>query len=301
MGRAYAALVAVTLLWGASFTVIKGALDEVAPFLLIALRFALAAGILLVLRPRSLRALRPGPLLETLPLGLLIFAAYGLQTLGLVYTTPSRSAFLTASSVLLVPVLGRILFGERGARTGWIGALLAGLGIALITRPGGSTPVGLGEALTGLSALAYALHILLLGRRARQGGSVRELGFLQMGWVVVFALPASLAFEGRPPRLGLEAWGAVVFLGVFCSALAIAAQTWAQKQVPAAGAALVFALEPVFAAAIAAVFVGERMGAWEIVGGALVVAGVVVARPPNPPEALELQAEADESPLGEGN
>ena len=295
MGLADLALVAVTLVWGVSFTVIKGALDDVPTLLLVALRFAVAATLLLALRPRTLFQVRAATLRPALLLGVCLFAGFAFQTAGLVGTTPSRSAFLTATSVLLVPVLGRVLFGERVPTRTAGGVLLAWAGVGLLTHPAVGSGPGAGDLLTGLCALGFALHIVVLGHRAPRGASVRELATLQTACVAVLALVASLVFEGVPRPLTARALAAVAFLGVLCSALAIAVQTWAQRSVPATRAGLIFALEPVFAAAIAFALWGERLRPGELLGGALVVAGVIGAVrpgrlrgpdvPPGPPRA----------------
>ena len=269
------ALLGVTLLWGASFTVIKGALDVVPPHLLVALRFGTAALVLLLVSPRSVLRPVPGSRRAALWLGILLWGGYALQTWGLAYTTPSRSAFITSTAVLLVPGVAFLVLRVRPTRGVGIGVLLATAGLWLLTSPGAGG-FGRGETLTALCALSYAAHIVALGQLAPRFRSL-PLATLQLGVVAGCAGIATLAFESPTLRLPPGAWAAIGFLGVFCSAVAVLVQTWAQRRIPAARAALFFALEPVFAAAIAAVVLGERLGAAGLLGGALVVAGVAIA------------------------
>lgn len=269
------ALLGVTLLWGASFTVIKDALDVVPPQLLVALRFGSAAVILALANPRTVLRPEPGAFRASLILGVLLWGGYALQTWGLAFTTASRSAFITSTAVLLVPGVAFLALRVLPTRGVGLGVLLATAGLWLLTQPG-SGGFGRGESLTALCALSYAGHIVALGHLAPRYRSL-PLATLQLAVVAGCGVAATLAFERPSLALPLRAWAAIGFLGVFCSAVAVLVQTWAQRRIPAARAALLFALEPVFAAAIAALALGDRLTPGEVLGGCLVVSGVAVA------------------------
>jgi drug/metabolite transporter (DMT)-like permease len=269
------ALLTVTLLWGASFTVIKDALDLVPPHLLVALRFGSATLVLAALGPRDLLRPAPGSLGAAAILGVFLWGGYAFQTWGLMHTTPSRSAFVTSTAVLLVPPVALLALRIPLTRGVAVGVVLATAGLWLLTHPG-EGGFGRGEWLTAFCALSYAGHIVALGHLAPRYRSL-PLATLQLGAVACCALAATLVFERPTLALPLRAWLAIGFLGVFCTAAAVLAQTWAQRRIPAARAALLFALEPVFAAAIAALVLGERLSPGELLGGALVVGGVVAA------------------------
>lgn len=269
------ALLGVTLLWGASFTVIKDALDVVPPHLLVALRFGTAALVLAFLNPRAVLRPAPGAMRSSLFLGVLLWGGYAFQTWGLASTTPSRSAFITSTAVLLVPGVAFLALRVRPSRGVGFGVLLATAGLWWLTQPGAGG-FGRGESLTAFCALCYAAHIVALGHLAPNFRSL-PLATLQLGVVAACAACATLVFERPTLDLPLRAWAAIGFLGVFCSAIAVLVQTWAQRRIPAARAALLFALEPVFAATIAGIALGERLTPGELLGGALVVAGVLVA------------------------
>ncbi|MDH3687316.1 MAG: DMT family transporter [Myxococcales bacterium] len=269
------ALLGVTLLWGASFTVIKDALDVVPPHLLVALRFGIAAFVLALLSPRRVLQPAPGARRAALVLGVLLWGGYAFQTWGLTFTTPSRSAFITSTAVLLVPGVALLALRVRPTRGVGFGVLLATGGLWFLTQPG-SGGFGRGESLTAFCALSYAAHIVALGHLAPNFRSL-PLATLQLGVVAACATGATLAFEQPSLDLPFRAWLAVGFLGVFCSAVAVLVQTWAQRRIPAARAGLLFALEPVFAALIAWIALGEGLTPVELLGGALVVVGVAVA------------------------
>jgi drug/metabolite transporter (DMT)-like permease len=269
------ALIAVAALWGVSFSVTAALLPAVPPHVLLALRFALATAALAVLRPRALLGAGAAAWRAGAVLGLCLYTGFAFQTFGLAHTTPARSAFLTASYVFLVPLLGFAFGRERVGAAVAGGALLASVGLALLTGPDVSAEVRRGDLLSALCALGFALHLIGLGRYAGRIPS-DVLAATQLAVVTVLALAASLAFE--PPRLALPAaaWAGIAYLALGCTTLAYAVQTWAQRTTPPARAALIFALEPAFAALVSVGLGREWLEPREALGGALIVAGVAL-------------------------
>lgn len=240
------ALLGITLLWAVSFSVTKELLVGLPTPTLLALRFALAAAALLALRPRTLRDASPAAWGAGLLLGAILYGGFVLQTLGLADTTPARSAFLTASYVFIVPLLGFACFRERPGRGVAGGALLATAGLVLLTRPEVSAEVRRGDVLSALWAVGFALHILGLGRVAVRVPAT-SLALTQVLGAAALALGAALLQEPSSlapaalARIGPAAWGGVAFLGLGCTALAYFVQTWAQARTGPARVALIFA------------------------------------------------------------
>ncbi len=272
--RADAVLVLVALGWGASFVVIKDALGHVGAHGLLAARFGLATLALVVLFPGTLRTLDRRTLGAGAALGGVLWAAFALQTLGLVHTTPAKSAFLTAVYVPMTPVLARLLFGVRLRMAALASVVAASAGLALLLRPGDLGAFNPGDLLTLGCAVGFALHIVLLDRLAPRLPA-RLLAILQLGVVGVVSLPVAIASETAPAGVTLSLAMAVVYLALVCSAFAYVAQTWAQRHTPASRVAVIFALESVFAAAFSVGLGVEHLGATEWLGGALVVSGVL--------------------------
>jgi drug/metabolite transporter (DMT)-like permease len=289
------ALLAITLLWGVSFTVTKDLLAGLPTPALLALRFALAAGALLALRPRALRGASAQAWRVGLALGAVLYGSFVLQTLGLAGTTPARSAFLTASYVFLVPLLGYAIGRERVGCGVALGALLATAGLALLTRPEVTAEVRRGDVLSALCALGFAVHILGLGRFAGRvpAGS---LALTQILGASALALLAGVVHDPRAlspaafARIGAGAWAGIAFLGLGCTALAYFVQTWAQSRTSAARAALIFALEPAFAALVSVALGREHLGLPELAGGGLIVAGVALSELLRGPEEARRDA-----------
>lgn len=274
--RADLSLVLVAMFWGTSFVVVKDALSVVPPFWLIFLRFVFASVAVGLMFPGVWRTLDRWILRAAAIVGLCLFAGFSLQTLGLQWTTPAKSAFITGCAVLLVPLFSRLLFGRTIPRPVLAGAFLALCGIYLLARPDDLTRINLGDLLTFGCAVAFAFHIISIGYFARRV-PYQALAVLQIFFTGLMALPFALAFEVPGLDYGIPVFASVLYLGIFCSALAFLIQTHAQQYTTEARTALIFALEPVFAAIFSVAVYQERLEWVEWLGGALIVAGVLMA------------------------
>lgn len=267
-------LVAITAVWGITFVVVKDALASADPLSFLAMRFSLGALLLtLLVRGALLRReeLRAGAVLSVF-----LFLGFVTQTLGLVETPPSRSAFITGMAVVLVPFASILVFRRWPKLPSWAGVALAVAGLYALTGVGGAakgTPRG--DLLTLACAVTFAFHIVYTEKLA-PGRNPVALVAVQL-WIV--AALSGLCLLVWPPRvtLGQDLVVGVVLTAVFASALAISLQTWAQARTTAVRAALIFSLEPVFATAWSVAVGREVLGRGELLGGALIVLGVLTA------------------------
>lgn len=271
--KAEALLVLVALIWGATFVVVKEALEVVSPLPFLAIRFALA-GALLVLVLGGGKMDRPA-VVPGLVLGIFLFGGYLFQTWGLVYTTPSKSAFITGFGVILVPFM-QVFYGFRLRLATLAGALLGLGGIYFLVLPSGLTAVNRGDILTLFGAISFAVHIVLVGSYTRRL-SFQHLvpaQILAVSLLATAALPFHRGFrlEWTP---GLVA--AVVVTALLGTGFAFSVQNWAQQFTPPAHTALIFALEPVFAAVTSRLVMGEHLSGKVLLGSALILGGMVVA------------------------
>ncbi|MGH9356697.1 MAG: DMT family transporter [Terriglobia bacterium] len=271
--KAEVLLVVVTVFWGATFVIVKEALKDASPLVFIAGRFTLA-GILLWLAVGEWK-LRRRSLGPAMALGSLLFAGYFFQTWGQEYTTPSKCAFITSLSVVLVP----LIVAATGIPLRWASAAGASCGLAgifLLTAPFGGRAINRGDLLTLAGAVAFAGYIVLLEiyNRRHSFAQLAAPQILAVGVLAFILLPFD---RGRrfhwTPGLG---W-AFVATAIFATAFAFGVQTWAQKYVPASHTALIFALEPVFAALTSYSILGERLGVSALAGAGLVLAGMVLS------------------------
>jgi len=269
------ALLAVTVIWGSTFVIIKNLLTQVAPFTLLAVRFGLATLVVgaifatrLVAAPR--RELAAGTLA-----GAFLFAGYAFQTVGLQYTTAAKSGFITGLAVVIVPFAALLVLRQRPGRGAMAGVLLATAGLALLTLRGDLT-IAYGDLITLGCAFAFALQIVFVGRFAPRSAAV-NLTVAQLVTVAVASAACALAVEQPTLRLSAEVWAAAAFLALAGTAFALIVQSVAQRFTSATHTALIFALEPVFALLFAVLLAGERLGEHELLGCALMLAGMLVA------------------------
>ncbi len=270
------ALFAVTAVWGLTFTAVQRALEIAGPFSFLTARFALGAGVLLLVFHRGALRISRNTLLVSLLLGFWLSVGYGLQTVGLVYTTASKSAFITGLCVILVPIFSLALSRIR-PRLGSLAAIaLAVSGLYLLTAPGELGP-NLGDFLTLGCAFAFAIHIVIAERVAPYHEAA-PLAFWQILTTAAIAAIIMATFEGV--RLPLNRWtvSALGITGVFATAVAFAVQMWAQRRTSATHVAVIFTAEPVFAALFSWLIQHEQLGASGLVGGGLIIVGILVAQ-----------------------
>nr|WP_246390060.1 DMT family transporter [Nocardioides soli] len=262
----------VTACWGSTFFLIRDLLDRIPTVDFLALRFSIAAVLLLVVAPKALLRLSPATRRQAMVLGALYGVAQILQTAGLAQTPASVSGFITGMYVVATPLFAAVLLHNRITRTTWLAVLLAFCGLAVLSLDGLS--IGYGEAITFLAALLYALHIVGLGAWSNARDAL-GMSILQVVVVAVICLVASAPHGIVLPDTGRD-WLSVVYMAVFPAALALLAQTWAQAHLTATRAAIVMSMEPVFAALFAVLFGGESLTLRMLTGGVLVLAAMLI-------------------------
>ncbi len=299
---AHLLMFAMVMLWGATFVLVKKAIAEIGPQWFNALRMMLAFACLALVYHRHWRQLTRLAWLFGAAAGASLACGYVFQTQGLVYTTPTDSAFITALVVVIVPILATVPrwrppgSGVPGWPT-WMGAILALVGVALLTVPSharwthlfstGGTE-SLGNLLTLVCAFGFSFYVIVLAHAA---GRVRyeQLILLQIGFAMVFLTVAALILE--PPRMDAVTHAfspgspltlplvqvALLVTGVFATAVAFSVQTWAQQVIPAANIAVILTLEPVFAWLTAFLVLQERMDLRGCLGALLILFGIFAA------------------------
>ena len=263
-------LVLVTAIWGSTFFLIKDLVTTIPATDFLGVRFTIAAAVMTVVFWRQLRALSRRQVRVGIGLGAVYGAAQILQTVGLAHTDASVSGFITGTYVVLTPILAAVIFRDRIPGRVWTAAFLAMTGIAILSLRG--VALGLGETLTLVAAALYALHIIGLGRYASVHSAV-GLATVQAIVIAVICMAASVPGGITLPQ-STGGWLAVLYMAIVAGAFCLWAQTWAQAHLTAARAAIVMALEPVFAAFFAVLFGGESLTARMLMGGTLVVAAM---------------------------
>ena len=270
------ALIAVTAVWGVTFVQVKDAVDVYPLFAFLAVRYAIATGVLAVAGGRRVLTLGRSGFAAGAVLGGLLGLGIGLQTAGLERTTVSSTGFITGLYVVLTPLFGLLLFRTTVGLEVWAGVVLAVVGLALLSGVDVGSPVG--DLLVLASAAAQALQIVMVERYANRY-DVIALVLVEMGACFAGFLVIALALGQLEVPHGRTVWGALIVTGVFASALAYLIQVWAQRRISAARIAVVFSLETVFAGIFGYWLADDRLG-WLGWGGcAVILAGIVLAEP----------------------
>lgn len=256
------------LLWGSTFLVMQRAIATAEPMPFLGARFLIAAA---ALAPVALRRpARGGEVRLGILAGLVLASAYLLQTFGLRSTTTATSAFVTYLLVVVVPVMVGLLDRELPGRRLVLGVTFAVAGLWLLSGSGGDA-FDLGELLTLGCAVAFAGHLVVVGRTTDRLDPVR-FTFVQILTVgVVCAIPG-VGLGGYD--LGTGAWIAAAFTGLFATSVAFLCMVAGQRTVPSSRAALILLLEPV-SAAVLGVATGEHLGSRGLGGAGLILAAIV--------------------------
>lgn len=269
-------LVLITIIWGSTFVVVKNTLGTVGPFVFVTLRFGIAAlglALLLLWRPAPFgRALWRDGILS----GLLLWASYLTQTLGLQTTTASKAAFITGLNVVLVPIFAALLLRRAPAPHAAFGVVLATVGLAWMTLDVNALVLAAGDLWVMLCAALFALHIIAIAHFSPRY-PVLPYTLVQLLTVAVLAGGGALIWERGallPPPAALPA---ILYMGLVATAFVVGIQTFVQRYTTPTHTALIFALEPVFAALFAILLAQEVLGTREWLGGGLILLGMLVS------------------------
>jgi drug/metabolite transporter (DMT)-like permease len=269
------ALLGATLIWGTTFVVEKIALRDVSPVLLVVLRFWIATLLTAALWLPRLRRMTRETLRDGLILGLTLFLGFLFQTIGLAFTTASRSGFITSLMVVIVPFVVLGLTGRMPSLWAWLSVALAGFGLWLFTEPR-LAGINKGDFLTLLCAISFAFQIVLIQVYTQRHDLVQLL-FLELLVTSVLSLPCLPLLERPFLRLTPNLVWTVLFCATLATVLALWIQNAAQKMTAATRAAVIYTAEPIFASLFAYLILGERFTASGFLGAGLILAAMLLS------------------------
>ena len=285
--KAHLLLVLITFIWGATFVVIKDSLNEASPLLYNAVRMTIAAIVLAAIFYRQLGSITREAFNSGSVCGALLWLGYECQTAGLKLTTPSKSAFLTGISVVLVPVLLALIWRRHVNHWTLAGVVAAFIGLYLLTVPKSAgesifagaifTNINRGDLLTLGCAVAFAFQIIYLGRAAQRFPFAQIVVLEIAACAVLMLVSVPVVERGAFMRLSSAMYISLAVTALLGTVAAFIVQGWAQQFTPPTHTALIFALEPVFAGLTSYVVVHERLGVRGGLGAALILAGVLIS------------------------
>jgi drug/metabolite transporter (DMT)-like permease len=258
------ALVFIAAIWGWSFVIVKQAVAQMPVMDFLALRFAVAALIMVILRPRSMVSLDKPILKHGVILGIFLGLSYITQTYALVYASATVVGFITGLYIIITPFLAWLWIKQKINGNVWLAVILASAGLIFISYNG--VGIGPGEMLTILCAVTLALYTVGLGKWSPgcNSYSLTTIQMLTMAVILlVLALPGGFFIPTDP-----QIWFVIIITAVFATSLAFFVQTWAQSILTPTHAAVILTMEPLFAG-VFGVLVGNDPLTWRIVLGAI--------------------------------
>lgn len=264
----------VTLVWGSTFVIVKWAIEDLPPFPFLAIRFALAFISLLPFLWLQKAHISKGTVLKGAALGVFLFSGYAWQTVGLQYTTASNAGFITGLSVVFVPALVTMTTRKLPSPSLIIGIFCALVGLAFLSL-GDRFQLNKGDLMILACAVSFALHIFLVGRYAPETNAT-VLASVQI--LTVSILSGIFSFLSQPSiSFSSTVWIALLVTAIPATSLAFFVQTKMQQFTTPTHTALIFSMEPVFAAISAFFFAGEILTQRGLFGAGLVLAGMLIA------------------------
>ena len=269
------ALLGTTIIWGSSFIILKNTLNSLPTLWILAFRFSGAALIMALAANRQLKTLDRRALKYGLAMGAALYCAYTLQTYGLLYTTPGKNAFLTATYCVIVPFLWWAFFKKRPDRYNVAAALVCIAGMALVSLEG-DLSLGLGDALTMCCGLFYALHIIV-SSRGLEKYAVLPLTTVQLATTAVLYWITAPVASPFPQSVPASAWLSVAYLCVMCTGACYFLQALGQKYTSAQSASIILTLESVFGTLFSVAFYHEQLTLKTVSGFVLIFAAVLIS------------------------
>lgn len=264
------ALLTVSMTWGLSFVIMKDAIQRQSVNNFLFTRFGMAVIVMLLIRPKVIKLMDRDLLLRAGAAGVFLGSGYIFQTLGLARTGAAITGFVTGLYILLTPFFASLILHQRVNRFTWSCIATGTIGLGLLSIHGWS--VGLGELLTFISAILFALHIIALSKWS-PGRDTYAMTVVQLAMCTVLAGLASIpGGYAPPPDAGV--WGVVIFSALFATAIAFIIQTWSQAHMSPIKVAVILTMEVVFAALFAIIFGGETLNLQSSIGGVMVVSAM---------------------------
>jgi drug/metabolite transporter (DMT)-like permease len=270
------ALFSAALIWGSSFFVMKNTVEMFPPNILLGIRFSIGCLLLSLVFHKRLKTLfRGGYLLRGAILGALLFAAYGFQTMGIVHTTAGKNAFLTTVYCILVPFLHWLIDRKRPDGSNMSAAALCLVGVGLVSLDG-NLAMNIGDALTLVGGIFYALHIIAVARFTQDGDPIL-FTIVQFGTAAILAGAIGLATETFPGTISTSGILSLAYLAVFPTTLALLFQNLGQKHTPPAAASIILSLEAVFGVLFSVLLDGEVLTLRLALGFAIIFISVLIS------------------------
>lgn len=269
-------LILVTIVWGSTFLIVKDTVETVNEYLIVFIRSALAflAMFIFQLIKDWRKLFNRKSFIYGSIMGILMAITYGAQTIGLKYTSTGHSAFITSSAVILVPFILFFLYKAKLVKIDMIAVSIVFVGLFLLTYDF-ETKMNIGDIITVITALSYAFHVVFAGRFVKKADTMTLVTY-QFFAAAVIGLIAFFITDHETINISSKAWGSLIYLGLIGTLFCYFITVWVQQYVSSLKVAIIFSLEPVFAALFGYFIINEILNPREFFGATLILAGVIV-------------------------
>ncbi len=268
-------LLTVTIAWGSTFVLTKNSLQYLPTYNFLSIRFVISTLILGIIFRKRISRMDGATAVGGILIGLFLFAGYAFQTIGLNYTTASKSGFITGLSAVMVPILSAIILKKRPEPAAMAGVVFAVTGLGLLTLDGGFIP-NIGDVYTLFCVFAFAMQVILIDKFTKDYDPIC-LATLQIAVVAVLSTLFTFWLEKPVMPVRMDVWTALLVTSLFATVYAIVMQNIMQKHTSPTHAALIFVGEPVFGALFAYILLGEVLSLKQVFGCILMLTGMVVS------------------------
>lgn len=281
-------LLLLTVLWGGTFALIKSAIVHVSPFMFVTVRFGFASLIFLPFAWKHLKGLSAQQLKDGFWIGFWFFLGFILQTIGLQYTTASKSAFITGTFVVFTPLAQTIIEGRPPSFVNTVGIGIVAVGIIFLS--GGDRDImsvvtelgetfNFGDFLTLLCAMSFGIYIVWLDVISKRNHYIyttfSQLAFTAVTAIVLMPFFHFSGVETIRFDFNFDVVGALLYTTLFATLFNVTMMTKYQKEVVPVKAAIIYSFEPIFAAVIAFILLGEQFTKMGLIGAAIIFGGLI--------------------------
>ncbi len=269
------ALFGASIIWGSSFLVVKSSMDSMQPHTLLAIRFTIASILLCIIFHKRLKKINKDYLISGGIIGVFLFIAYSIQTIGITDTTPGKNAFLTAVYCVIVPYLYWIVDKKKPDKYNVISAALCLTGIGLVSI-NSDFRIQFGDAFSLICGFFYAAHMVSISKLSKDRDPVL-LTIVQFSYTAIFSWIATLIFEDIPKSFSPNVIIELLYLAVFATAIALLLQNIGQKYTKPAPAAIILSLEAVFGVIFSVMFFKEEISIKLFLGFLLIFIAIITS------------------------
>lgn len=272
--KAESIMILVVALWGITFSLTKAILDEIQIFNFMAMRFLIGGGILLlILFLRGKLKVDVNQLRAGVITGIVLFLGFTFHTIGLKYTSVTKNAFIVGSSVIFVPFIESFIRKNKQTKLTWNRTYMTILGLALVTLEGHLGGLNIGDIMSIIGSIILAVYVILVELYVSQYNAT-IIATIQISTVGILSLLVSLIFETPTIYMTQRSWWYMIYMGLLCTGIAYLIANIAQKYVPTTNMAIIYTLEPIFAAIFGWIFMSEIMGVQSMIGACIIIISV---------------------------